>query len=105
MIDIDLKSLSFAELSELKDRAEQELDAARERDRKKVLKKLEKVAAEAGFTLAELVKKPTQKRTYKPKYRNPENAQETWTGMGNKPKWVRSFIEGGGDLETIRITD
>ena len=36
---------------------------------------------------------PGAPRTVKvpPKYRNPENPEQTWTGRGNKPAWVREF--------------
>lgn len=38
-----------------------------------------------------------------PKYRNPSNHEQTWTGRGNKPHWVRDFEKGGGKLEDTRI--
>lgn len=38
-----------------------------------------------------------------PKYRNPKNHNETWTGRGRKPKWVENFIEYGGKMEDITI--
>lgn len=38
-----------------------------------------------------------------PKYRNPQNPEQTWTGRGNKPHWVRDFEKGGGKLDDARI--
>lgn len=41
-----------------------------------------------------------------PKYRNPNNPNETWTGMGAKdkrPKWVRDFEAAGGKIEDCLI--
>lgn len=38
-----------------------------------------------------------------PKYRNPHNPEQTWTGRGNRPHWVRDFENGGGRLEDARI--
>lgn len=38
-----------------------------------------------------------------PKYRNPSNPEQTWTGRGNKPHWVRDFEKGGGSLDDARI--
>lgn len=43
----------------------------------------------------------TKKRT--PKYRNPANADETWTGNGKKPKWLVAYIENGGKIEECLI--
>jgi len=41
-----------------------------------------------------------------PKYSNPNNPSETWSGRGSKDKrsqWVRDFIQNGGDIESCRI--
>lgn len=44
----------------------------------------------------------------KPKYANPNNPSETWSGRGSKdkrPQWVRDLIDGGGDIESCRIPE
>ncbi len=33
-----------------------------------------------------------------PKYANPANALETWSGRGHKPKWVEAALKGGKKL-------
>jgi DNA-binding protein H-NS len=38
-----------------------------------------------------------------PKYRNPENPQETWAGRGLKPRWLAAAIKGGKKLEDFQI--
>lgn len=38
------------------------------------------------------------------RYRNPENSEQTWTGRGNKPHWVREFEATGASLASIEIT-
>lgn len=38
-----------------------------------------------------------------PRYRNPANPDETWTGRGNRPGWVKAHVEAGGKLESILI--
>lgn len=38
-----------------------------------------------------------------PRYRNPENPEQTWTGRGMVPHWVRDFKARGGDLTTIEV--
>ena len=42
-------------------------------------------------------------RKVAPKYRNPDNKQETWTGRGRQPKWVVAILKAGKKLEDIRI--
>lgn len=39
-----------------------------------------------------------------PVYRNPSNPEQTWTGRGNKPNWVKELLEGGGSLDSVRIS-
>jgi DNA-binding protein H-NS len=38
-----------------------------------------------------------------PKYRNPENPEETWAGRGLKPRWLAAAIKGGKKLEDFQI--
>jgi DNA-binding protein H-NS len=38
-----------------------------------------------------------------PKYANPANASETWSGKGRKPAWLNEFIANGGKLEALSI--
>ena len=38
-----------------------------------------------------------------PKYRNPDNHLEEWTGRGNQPTWVRAHLKHGGNLDDLRI--
>jgi DNA-binding protein H-NS len=38
-----------------------------------------------------------------PKYRNPENPQETWAGRGLKPRWLAAAIKGGQKIEHFAI--
>lgn len=42
----------------------------------------------------------------KPKYRNPNNPNETWNGLGatsKRPRWVQDYLAKGGTLEAILI--
>jgi len=38
-----------------------------------------------------------------PKYRNPENPNQTWTGRGYRPLWMVALIDAGHRLEEFRI--
>lgn len=98
----------------------QKIIKAREtKDKKEALAKVKALARKNGFELHELVKgegakkadkpvraaaKTTKKRgKVPPKYRNPADADVTWTGRGRQPVWVREFVQGGGKLEDITI--
>jgi DNA-binding protein H-NS len=50
-----------------------------------------------------IIKKVTgQPRKVLPKYSNPENPEETWTGRGRSPAWVSS-LRGNDKLDTALI--
>ena len=38
-----------------------------------------------------------------PRYRNPENANETWSGRGPEPHWVKEARRRGRSLESLRF--
>jgi DNA-binding protein H-NS len=73
-----------------------------------------------GFTVAEIFPEisaaPSGRRARKdqeptadgrasvpPKYRNPENPAETWTGRGRQPKWVVAKLAEGKNLKDFEI--
>jgi DNA-binding protein H-NS len=39
-----------------------------------------------------------------PKYRNPDNLTETWSGRGRKPKWLEEKLSKEAPLEDFLIT-
>lgn len=38
-----------------------------------------------------------------PRYRNPENPEQTWTGRGKQPAWLHAAIAAGADLDDFLI--
>jgi len=44
----------------------------------------------------------TPKRVF-PKFRNPEQPSETWTGRGKKPRWLTEQLKSGKQLDDFRI--
>src|SRR3954452_8569657 len=39
----------------------------------------------------------------RPKYRNPNNPAETWSGRGRMPRWLRPQLRGGRKLDDFLI--
>lgn len=113
----DLKGLSRKELEKLRADIDKALGRLAEAEKKAALAAAEKVAQAHGYSLKELtsgapVKKPVVKTAaakkdgrakVAPKFRNPANEKETWTGRGRKPKWVEAHLASGGALEDITI--
>jgi hypothetical protein len=40
-----------------------------------------------------------------PRYQNPENLAETWSGKGAQPAWVTAALAAGRTLESLRSSD
>ena len=40
-----------------------------------------------------------------PKYRSSIDPDLTWTGKGRKPGWVQTYLDNGGDLESLLIKE
>lgn len=46
---------------------------------------------------------PRKGTKIEPKYRNPEDAKQTWTGRGLKPKWLQKAIDAGHTLGDFAV--
>lgn len=40
-----------------------------------------------------------------PRYRNPDNPSETWSGHGRPPGWVRRALTAGRSLDIFEVDD
>ena len=96
----DLNNLSTTELQAIIDNAEAALKEKQASHRKEIYAQIKELAASVGATVEiyESDKKQTRKvAKVPPKYRNPDNAEITWTGRGVMPLWMRALIESGRD--------
>ena len=108
MAKVDLRTLSVAEMKALRVRLDKAIANKEKQARGTVLKKVAAVAKAAGYDLEELigVKTPTTRKTkgrkLAPKFRHPEDAQITWSGVGRKPKWIIE-AEKTGSLDKLAV--
>lgn len=108
-MDIQLDHLSLNELQVLRLKIDQEVEKRQAQVRKEGLEKIKQLAAEYGLSIDELKAlgnsaKTTAKRgSVPPKYRDPNDPTNTWTGRGRKPKWVEAYLASNGSLEEIAI--
>jgi DNA-binding protein H-NS len=104
---MNLDELSRDELSKLRKDVDRALDTLETRRKAEARKAAEEAALKHGFDLAELLGTDTKtKKTAKknpPKYRNPEDPTQTWTGRGRQPAWIKSAIESGTNLDAFEI--
>jgi len=104
MADYDLEALSLPELKKMQKDIAKAISTFEDRQKAEARTKLEAVANEMGYSLAELlgaVSKP-KRAPVAPKYQHPENSAVTWSGRGRKPQWFVDALAAGttaGDLE------
>lgn len=102
---VDLATLSLKELKQL----QKDVDAAvadfKDRERRAALAEVEAFARERGLTPADLagISGKRTRRPAAPKYANPANPSQTWTGRGRRPLWVVSAMAEGKSLEDLAI--
>ena len=122
-MSIDLSGLSAKELGALiKNAKKQQTIVAKRPAITKVRAQLTKLARTQGYSVEELfgggapargraaskATKAPAKAVRKlgkvaPKYRNPANPKETWTGRGKQPRWLAALTTKGKKVEEFLI--
>ena len=102
---IDLGKLSLEDLKALKKSVEKEIKGFRNRQKAEALKEIQAVAKKHGLSIDEVVggKKKTRGPKAPAKYRNPANADETWSGRGRQPAWYKAAIGKGKSPKSLEI--
>ena len=96
-----LEEMSVAELEEMKVLADKLAAEKRDGEKKELQGKINQLIEDSPFTHKEILTGLSTKprKSVPPKYCNPDNESETWTGRGRKPAWVTTYLEAGNDLE------
>lgn len=104
---IDLKSLNHHQLNELISRAE---SRKHELAKEKIVKVREKVLAllkTEGFALEDLFGNRSAGRKTrspaKPKFRNPSDHAQVWSGRGKRPRWFNAALAAGKKEKDLLI--
>ena len=101
---INLETLSRDELKDLIADAQKALKSVDARRRAEAKRAAEKAAKEFGFSLDEIVGGGSAKGSKgAPKYANPADSSQTWTGRGRKPNWVNEALAQGKSLEDLAL--
>lgn len=99
---INLDALSPAELQALIKSAEAQMQSARKNHIQEVRAKVDALLKSAGLTLDEVYPRrggqggKGPKAAVAPKYRNPENPAQTWSGRGKRPLWFSDALKKKG---------
>lgn len=100
---IDLDKMSEKELKDLKGRIEKALSTLNTRRLAEARKAAEEAAAKHGYSLSELVGGKPAKGKSAPKYRNPANGSQTWSGRGRQPGWIKDGLAKGKKISDFAI--
>ena len=103
---IRLEKMSLKDLMDLEKKIKSAISVTKERERSKVRARIEELAARSGFSMDELFnarRHGARNKLVVPKYMNPENASETWSGRGRKPKWLVSKLKRGAKIEQFAL--
>lgn len=104
MNEHDLRSMSLEELQDLSNAIEDELRRRKTEAKKQALVQMKELAASIGMTLEEVITYTSTKKTKgEPRFQNPENPAQTWTGRGKRPAWVKDALGKGKVLDDLKI--
>ena len=105
MAEFDVEALSLKELKSLQKDLARAISTFEDRQKSDARSKLEIIAKEMGYSLAELigaeVKPP--RASAAAKYRHPENTTLTWSGRGRKPLWFVAALDAGKSPEDLAV--
>lgn len=101
-----LEKFSLEELKKLQNEVAVAIFNFEKQRKAETLVELKALAHAKGFSLEELLVNSNGKNTKKPvapKYADPSNPENTWTGRGRKPKWLVAALESGQSVEEFAL--
>lgn len=105
-ISKDLENMDLDELRVLQKEVSKAVTSYEERKKAEAREALEEQARQLGFSLSDLTggtKSKTKRAPAPPKYANPENPADTWSGRGRKPRWMEEALKNGHSMEEFEI--
>jgi DNA-binding protein H-NS len=108
MVDeVDLTRYSIDDLHKLGERIQKEINHKGQAQILDARRKMEEIAEQVAMTPEEVLAYDTRKKAPKEpskiKYRNPANPEQTWTGRGKRPQWLRDALDQGANLEEFAV--
>ena len=102
MRESQLAKMSLKELIALEAKIKAAIDEKRVSERAEMRAKMAEMASASGFSVEELFGgRKGRGGKVAPKYRNPKDPSQTWTGRGRRPTWM---VEAGGNIERFLIS-
>ncbi|HEV7123068.1 MAG TPA: H-NS histone family protein [Rhodanobacter sp.] len=104
---VDIKSLNQNQLTDLISKAQVRQDELRKERVVKLRQKVQAMIQAEGYTLEDIfgAGRKTRRSGGKvaPKYRNPANPTQTWSGRGKRPHWFNDALKAGKKEKDLAI--
>lgn len=103
---IDLKGLSHTQLNDLIARAESRKVEITSEKIEEIRGKVSALLKGEGVTFEEVfggAKKGRKRAPVTPKYRNPADPAQTWSGRGKRPRWFNAALSSGKKEKDLLI--
>lgn len=105
----DLDAMSVDEMWRLHEKIGQVLSVRLTSEKRELEKRLAKLRREneSHAASAEATAMPRERRKYPrvyPKYQNPNEPSETWSGRGKQPRWLAAALKTGHKIEEFMIS-
>src|ERR1700752_1073214 len=102
MKHIDLQSMPIDQLWTLHETLRSMLATKVQAEKRQLEKRLEELGCTFRTLLGEVGPgQPNPKVS--PKFQNPEQPSQTWSGRGRQPRWVNELLEAGRTFDELRI--
>jgi DNA-binding protein H-NS len=111
---LNFDAMSVDEMWQLHEKISQILSVRLASEKRQLEKRLDQLRREKEMRQTEpmevssLKAAPRERRQYPrvyPKYRNPNEPSETWSGRGKQPRWLAAALKTGHEIEEFAIGD
>ncbi len=105
---VDIKNLNHNQLNELISKAQLRQTELRKEKVSKLREKVHALIKAEGYTFDDIfgatrAKGRRSTGTVAPKYRNPANPEQMWTGRGKRPRWFNEALKAGKKEKDLAI--
>ncbi|SRR5690606_30984509 len=108
-MNVDITKLSRAELDALIEQANARKQQIDREEMVKVREEVIEFARSRGYTIEELFGRARRgvgagrRGGVAPKYRNPNDPSQVWSGRGKPPRWFKALVDSGMDRSDLLI--
>ncbi|GLQ50199.1 H-NS family nucleoid-associated regulatory protein [Dyella flava] len=107
---VDIKNLNHTQLTELISKAQARQDELRKEKVGKLREKVLAMIKAEGYSFDDIfggargaVTKRRGTGAVAPKYRNPADPEQTWSGRGKRPRWFNDALKAGKKEKDLAI--